>query len=73
MASASTCRSIADHLGLTVLHVNRTLRRLREGRLVLVDRQGVMILDLEGLRELARGLPQTAETLEPLIPLDRLP
>jgi CRP-like cAMP-binding protein len=68
-----TQEQIADHLGLTVVHVNRTLRRLREGRLVLVDRQVVMILDLEGLRELARGLPQTAETLEPLIPLDRLP
>src|ERR1043166_6873775 len=68
-----TQEQIADHLGLTVVHVNRPLRRLREGRLVLVDRQVVMILDLEGLRELARGLPQTAETLEPLIPLDRLP
>jgi CRP/FNR family transcriptional regulator len=68
-----TQEQIADHLGLTLVHVNRTLRRLREERLVLVDRQVVMIMDLQGLRELARGLPQPADALDPVIPLDRLP
>jgi len=68
-----TQEQIADHLGLTLVHVNRTLRRLREERLVLVDRQVVMIMDLQGLCELARGLPQPADALDPVIPLDRLP
>jgi CRP-like cAMP-binding protein len=48
---------MADHLGMTMVHVSRTLRRLREQRLVLVDRQVVIILDVDGLRELASGLP----------------
>jgi DNA-binding transcriptional regulator LsrR (DeoR family) len=29
---------VGHHLGLTLVHVNRTLRRLREERIVLVDR-----------------------------------
>lgn len=55
-----TQEQIADHLGLTLVHVNRTLRRMREERLVLMDRQVVMIMNLEGLRTLTRGLPETA-------------
>src|SRR5690242_12961471 len=38
---------IADHLGLTVVHVNRTLRKLREERIAIVDRHAVVILDVE--------------------------
>ena len=49
-----TQEQIADHLGLTLVHVNRTLRRLREEKIVLVDRQVVIIQDIERLRELAR-------------------
>jgi CRP-like cAMP-binding protein len=56
-----TQEQIADHLGLTLVHVNRTLRRLREEKLVLVDRQVVIIMDLARLRALAQGLPQPAE------------
>jgi CRP-like cAMP-binding protein len=56
-----TQEQIADHLGLTLVHVNRTLRRLREERIVLVDRQIVMIMDLDRLRECAEGLPQIAD------------
>lgn len=59
-----TQEQIADHLGLTLVHVNRTLRRLREERIVLVDRQVVIIMDLERLREVAQGLPQAAELPE---------
>jgi DNA-binding transcriptional regulator LsrR (DeoR family) len=33
-----TQEQVGDHLGLTLVHVNRTLRRLREERIVLVDR-----------------------------------
>jgi CRP-like cAMP-binding protein len=53
-----TQEQIADHLGLTVVHVNRTLKRLRETRLVLVDRQVVIIQDLPRLRELTDGILQ---------------
>jgi CRP/FNR family transcriptional regulator, anaerobic regulatory protein len=59
-----TQEQIADHLGLTLVHVNRTLRRLREDRIVLVDRQVVIILDIDRLREYAQGLPQPAELPE---------
>jgi CRP-like cAMP-binding protein len=61
-----TQEQIADHLGLTLVHVNRTLRRLREERIVLVDRQVVIIIDLDRLREFAHGLPQAAELPEPI-------
>jgi CRP/FNR family transcriptional regulator, anaerobic regulatory protein len=60
-----TQEQIADHLGLTLVHVNRTLRRLREEKIVLVDRQVVIIQDMERLRELAQGLPQAAEMPAP--------
>ena len=46
------------------MHVNRTLRRLREEKIVLVDRQVVIIQDIEQLRELAQGLPQSVELPE---------
>ena len=59
-----TQEQIADHLGLTLVHVNRTLRRLREEKIVLVDRQVVIIQNIDRLRELAQGLPQSAELPE---------
>jgi len=59
-----TQEQLADHLGLTLVHVNRTLRRLREEKIVLVDRHVVIIQDVERLRELAQGLPQPAELPE---------
>ena len=59
-----TQEQIADHLGLTLVHVNRTLRRLREEKLVLIHRQVVTIVDLDRLRALAQGLPQPAELPE---------
>jgi CRP-like cAMP-binding protein len=59
-----TQEQIADHLGLTVVHVNRTLKRLRESRLVLVDRQVVIIQDLPRLRELTDGILQMPDTMD---------
>jgi CRP/FNR family transcriptional regulator len=50
-----TQQQIGDHLGLTVVHVNRTLRRLREEGIVTVDNHVVMIHDFERLRLLANG------------------
>ncbi len=60
-----TQEQIADHLGLTVVHVNRTLRRLREERLVLVDRQAVIIRDLDRLRDLVRRWCPSVDLPEP--------
>ena len=63
-----TQEQLADHLGLTLVHVNRTLRRLREERIVLVDRQVVIIQNMARLQELAQGLPESAEIPEqPLV------
>ena len=55
-----TQEQIADHLGLTLVHVNRILRRLREEGIAAIDRQLVVIERFDVLRELARGLPQPA-------------
>jgi CRP-like cAMP-binding protein len=40
---------IADALGLTTVHVNRTLRSLREDKLIEVDNKSVTILDFDAL------------------------
>jgi CRP-like cAMP-binding protein len=40
---------IADALGLTTVHVNRTLRALREDKLIAMDGRFVTILDFEAL------------------------
>jgi CRP/FNR family transcriptional regulator, anaerobic regulatory protein len=68
-----TQEQLADHLGLTLVHVNRTLRRLREERVVLLDRQVVIIQDLERLRAAAQGLPQPAELPEAALAAERGP
>jgi CRP-like cAMP-binding protein len=44
---------IADALGLSIPHVNRVLRRLREDNLVILEDQRVTITDIDGLSELA--------------------
>jgi CRP-like cAMP-binding protein len=44
---------LADALGLSIPHVNRVLRRLREDNLVVVEDQRVTVRDIESLSELA--------------------
>ena len=44
---------IADALGLSIPHVNRVLRRLREDNLVVVEDQRVTVRDIDALSELA--------------------
>jgi CRP-like cAMP-binding protein len=44
---------LADALGLTAIHVNRTLRHLRERRLLTLRKGTVIIHDLGTLRKLA--------------------
>lgn len=48
---------IADMLGLTPVHVNRTLRVLREDGLLILKDSRVEILDWDGLAELAEFDP----------------
>jgi CRP-like cAMP-binding protein len=62
-----TQEQIADHLGLTLVHVNRTLRRLRQEGLIMIDRQVVTITDPDRVRMLTHGLPQTLEIPEPIL------
>jgi CRP-like cAMP-binding protein len=47
--SPLTQELIADALGLTAIHVNRTLRCLRQDKLVAMDGKKVTILDFEAL------------------------
>src|SRR5262249_14259672 len=48
-----TQEQLADYLGITMVHVSRTLRRMREEGLLLMDRQVVIITDLDALRHAA--------------------
>lgn len=48
-----TQQQIGDHLGLTLVHVNRVLRSLRERQIVNLDRHVVTIRDLGLLQSLA--------------------
>jgi CRP/FNR family transcriptional regulator len=50
-----TQQQLADYLGLTVVHVNRVLRRLREDGILVVKKQLVMIIAPGRLRALADG------------------
>lgn len=42
---------------MTMVNVSRILRRLRQNKIVLVDRQVVIILDVKRLRAIADRLP----------------
>lgn len=44
---------IADALGLTAVHVNRTLRALRQDKLIAVDGRSITIVDFDALSQLS--------------------
>jgi DNA-binding transcriptional regulator LsrR (DeoR family) len=48
-----TQEDIADTVGLTLVHVNRTLRSLRQEGLVRLAHHSLTILDYKALSELA--------------------
>lgn len=52
-----TQSELAECLGLTPVHVNRTLRELREGNLATFTRGKVSLLDIPGLRRVAEFDP----------------
>jgi CRP/FNR family transcriptional regulator len=66
-----TQQDVSDHLGLTVVHVNRVLRRLRESNLASLSNCKAVI-DVEGLSKLAACFQSTAvERIFPWIPDER--
>jgi hypothetical protein len=58
-----TQTQIGNYLGLTVVHINRVLRALRQARTVTLEKHCVTIHDLELLRSLAEN--GEAETVNP--------
>jgi CRP-like cAMP-binding protein len=56
-----TLDQIGDHLGITPVHVSRTLRQMREERLAILDRGVVLICDVDRLRAIATGLPHAVD------------
>lgn len=52
---------LADALGLSVVHVNRTFHELKEEKLVDAPNSGIMLLDIEGLKKVARFDPSYLE------------
>ena len=65
-----TQQQIGDHLGLTLVHVNRVLRSLREQKIVNVDRHVVMIRDLARLQSLAGREAKAPAAARPTLPAD---
>ncbi len=58
---------LADALGLTSVHVNRTLRKLREAGLVVMREGRVEIMDLDGIIKLADFDPAYLNQTGPLL------
>ena len=59
-----TQEELADALGLTPIHVNRVLKRLREEELMTFKRQKIVILDIKALSRIA-GFDPNYLHLEP--------
>ena len=55
---------IGAYLGLTVAHINRVLRSLRDDQIVNLEKHCVTILDIERLRRLAGNGPLASSTRE---------
>ena len=51
-----TQQQLADHLGLTAIHVNRVLKAFRERQIVVVREGSVRILDFVNLKQIALPL-----------------
>src|SRR3954447_6152828 len=60
-----TQQEIADHLGLTLVHVNRVLRRLREAGIVTVQQGFVTVGSIERLSQIAAPMQDIYERATP--------
>jgi CRP-like cAMP-binding protein len=56
-----TQEDLADAVGLTPIHVNRTLRQLREMGMVFCAKGRIDVIDEEGLKDMARFNPKHIE------------
>jgi CRP-like cAMP-binding protein len=62
-----TQQHLADTLGMSIVHTNKTLRRLYDRKLLTWKSQRLEILDLAGLEELAQWDGEAAGQVRPLI------
>src|SRR3954466_1403051 len=60
-----TQQEIGDHLGLTLVHVNRVLRRLRENGIVTVQRGIITVDDITRLAKIAAPMQDIYERETP--------
>ena len=60
-----TQQEIGDHLGLTLVHVNRVLRRLRENGIVTVQRGMITVDDITRLANIAAPMQDIYERETP--------
>ena len=58
-----TQEHIGDALGLTAVHVNRTIRKLREAGMLAIEKQSLKILDPDSLAEMAKVEDETLQRL----------
>lgn len=62
-----TQQHLADTLGMSIVHTNKTLRRLYDRKLLSWKSQKLEILDMEGMQEIAEWDGDAAGQLRPLI------
>ena len=60
-----TQQHIADTLGLSIVHTNKTLRKLAQRDLIIWKERGCEVLSIEGLLEVAgwEGMPEKSRPL----------
>jgi CRP-like cAMP-binding protein len=68
-----TQHHIGSYLGLTVVHVNRVIRALRDARIVNIEKHWVTLLDPKALAELAQRDAQTEAVGERPAPTPEVP
>jgi len=62
-----TQQHLADALGLSIVHTNKTLKRLSDRRIIRWKNRMLEILDIEALREIAYWEDDAAGSVRPLI------
>ena len=56
-----TQEQLGEYLGLSNVHISRTLQRLQDDGVLQIDRRLIIIENLESLRECASGLPSAVQ------------
>jgi len=63
-------QDIADYLGLTIETVSRTLTKMQENKILVINGRNITIVNVERLRALMQGLPTSKIPLQSLLPLN---